>query len=115
MVVFDIDGTITRHISSWRFIHEKLNLWDVLAKKYQDEFLAGKINYRQFCQLDAAHWKGIKEKKLHDIFKEVKYSKNVKKVVSFLKGECLKLVAISTGLQFATERGKKRPGISLCD
>jgi len=32
MIVFDIDGTITRHISSWRLIHEKLGLWDVLAK-----------------------------------------------------------------------------------
>ena len=67
LIVFDIDGTITRHISSWRYIHEKLGLWDVLARKYQDQFLAGKISYRRFCELDAAHWKGMPVRKLYSI------------------------------------------------
>ena len=68
LVVFDIDGTITRHISSWRYIHEKLGLWDVLAQKYREQFIAGRISYRKFCELDAAEWRGMKEKKLVDIF-----------------------------------------------
>ena len=55
LIVFDIDGTITRHISSWRYIHEKLGLWDDRAFHYQEDFLAGKISYRRFCELDAAH------------------------------------------------------------
>ena len=107
LVVFDIDGTITRHISSWRYIHEKLGLWDILAKKYQDQVLAGKISYRRFCELDAAHWKGIEAKKLHDIFKHVKYSKNARKAIKKLKKAGFKLAAVSTGLQFVAERVKK--------
>lgn len=107
IIVFDIDGTITRHISSWRYIHEKLGLWDVLAKKYQEQFLAGKISYRRFCELDAAHWKGISEKKLHDVFKKVRYSKNAKRALRKLKKKGFKLAAVSTGLQFASERIKK--------
>lgn len=107
LIVFDIDGTITRHISSWRYIHERLNIWDALAHKYQDKFLAGKISYRRFCELDAAHWKGMSEKKLYDIFKEVKYSRNAKKAIGTLKKSGFKLVAISTGLQFMTDRIKK--------
>ena len=107
LIVFDIDGTITRHISSWRYIHERLNIWDALAHKYQDKFLAGKISYRKFCELDAAHWKGMSEKKLYDIFKEVKYSRNAKKTIGILKRNGFKLVAISTGLQFMTDRIKK--------
>ncbi|MFQ5951827.1 MAG: HAD family hydrolase [Candidatus Omnitrophota bacterium] len=110
LIVFDIDGTITRHISSWRFIHEKLGLWDVLARKYQEQFLAGKISYRRFCELDAAHWKGISAKKLHDIFKRVRYSKNAEKAIKRLKKEGFRLVAVSTGLQFITERVKKEMG-----
>ncbi|MGB2662123.1 MAG: HAD family phosphatase, partial [Candidatus Omnitrophota bacterium] len=110
LVVFDIDGTITRHISSWRYIHEKLGLWDILAKKYQDQFLAGKISYRRFCELDAAHWKGIEAKKLHDIFKHVKYSKNARKAIKKLKKAGFKLAAVSTGLQFVAERVKKELG-----
>ncbi len=104
LIVFDIDGTITRHISSWRYIHEKLGLWDVLAKKYQDQFLAGKISYRRFCELDAAHWKGMSANKLQKVFRKVRYSKNAKKAVKRLKKEGFKLVAISTGLQFIADR-----------
>jgi len=62
IVVFDIDGTVTTHISSWRYIHEKLGLWDVLAKKYQEQFLSGQISYEKFCRLDAKHWKGMDDK-----------------------------------------------------
>ena len=113
LVVFDIDGTITRHVSSWRYIHEKLGLWDVLAKKYQEQFLAGKISYRRFCELDAAHWKGKSAKKFYEIFKHVRYSKNAKKVIRKLKKERFKLIAVSTGLQFMTERVKEELGFDL--
>lgn len=110
MIVFDIDGTITRHVSSWRYIHEKLGLWDILARKYQEQFLAGKISYRRFCELDAAHWKGIDQEKVKEIFKKIKYSKNAKKCINKLKQKGFKLVAISTGLQFVTDRIKEELG-----
>ncbi len=109
-MVFDIDGTITRHISSWRYIHEKLGLWDVLAEKYQEEFLAGKISYRRFCELDAFHWKGLEQGRLYSVFRKVKYSRNVKAVIRKLKKKGFKLAAISTGLQFITERIRKELG-----
>ncbi len=110
LVVFDIDGTITSHVSSWRYIHEKLGLWDVLARKYQDQFLAGKISYRRFCELDAAHWKGMPASKLEKVFQGVKYSKNAKRAVKKLKDEGYRLVAVSTGLQFVAQRVKDELG-----
>jgi len=110
LIVFDIDGTITRHVSSWRYIHEKLGLWDALARKYQDQFLAGKISYRRFCELDAAHWKGMSVNKLYGIFRKVRYSKNAKKAVGRMKNAGFRLAAISTGLQFVTERVKRELG-----
>ena len=87
LIIFDIDGTITTHISSWRYIHERMGLWDHLAKKYQDEFLAGKISYRKFCELDAACWKGMREERLKRIFKKVKFTKNAKSCLKRLKQE----------------------------
>jgi phosphoserine phosphatase len=107
LIVFDIDGTITKHISSWRYIHEKLGLWDILARKYQEQFLAGKISYRRFCELDAAHWKGIKRDKLQEAFRNVEYSKNARRAIKKLKRSGFKLAAISTGLQFITDRIKE--------
>lgn len=106
LIVFDIDGTITRHISSWRYIHEKLHLWSNRAFRYQEDFFAGKISYRRFCELDAAHWKGMRIAKIRSIFEDVRYSKNAPRSIAKLKKLGFKLAAVSTGLQFMTERLK---------
>jgi phosphoserine phosphatase len=111
IIVFDIDGTITRHVSSWRYIHEKLGLWDVLAKKYQEQFLAGKISYRRFCELDAAHWRGTEEVRLRRAFDSVKYSKNAAWVIRRFKTMGFRLVAVSTGLQFIADRVRDELGV----
>ncbi|MCX5680617.1 MAG: HAD-IB family phosphatase [Candidatus Omnitrophica bacterium] len=107
LIIFDIDGTITTHISSWRYIHEKLGLWQDRAFKYQEDFLAGKIDYRKFCELDAAHWKGMDESKIRNIFKNVRYSRNAKSYIKKLKAQGFKLAAVSTGLQYMPDRIKK--------
>lgn len=112
-IVFDIDGTIVKPISSWRYIHEKLGNWDVLAHKYQDMFLAGKISYRKFCELDAAHWKGMPEDKISRLFKNVPYSKNAKKVLRKFKEKQFYLIAISTGLQYIPEKINKEIGFDV--
>jgi phosphoserine phosphatase len=110
LIIFDIDGTITTHISSWRYIHEKLGIWDALAERYQEKFFAGKISYKKFCELDAAHWKGLPVKKVENIFKKVRYSKNIIPSIKILKSMGFKLVAISTGLQFMADIVKKELG-----
>lgn len=107
LIVFDVDGTIVRHISSWRYIHEKLGLWDMLAYRYQEKFLAGKISYKKFCRLDAAHWKGLPERKIKEIFRKAPYAKNAARCIKKLKKMGFKLIAISTGLQYMAERIKR--------
>ena len=114
LIILDIDGTITRHISSWRYIHEKLGLWKERAFQYEKAFFAGKINYRKFCELDAAHWRGMDAAKLRRVFNGVKYSKNAVRSIIELKRLGFKIAAISTGLQFIPERLKKELGIDYC-
>ena len=106
-VIFDIDGTITTPVSSWRYIHEKLGKWDVLACRYQELFLAGRISYRKFCELDAAHWKGLPEKNIEELFQDVPYAKNAVTSIKKLKKIGLKLIAVSTGLQYLPQRLEK--------
>ncbi len=103
-IILDIDGTITRPVSSWRYIHERLGKWDVLACKYQEMFLAGKISYRKFCELDAAHWKGLKENDLRALFASVPYSKYALACIKKLERRGFRLIAVSTGLQYIVER-----------
>jgi len=107
LIILDIDGTITTHISSWRYIHEKLGLWQDRAFRYQEDFFAGKIDYKKFCLLDAAHWKGMDESKIIKIFKSVRYSRNAKLSIEKLKARGFKLAAVSTGLQYMPDRIKK--------
>lgn len=106
-IIFDIDGTITTPVSSWRYIHEKLGKWNVLAYRYQELFLAGRISYRKFCELDAAHWKGLPEKDIEGLFKDVPYARNATDSIKKLKKIGLKLIAVSTGLQYLAQRLEK--------
>ena len=112
-IAIDIDGTIVQPVSSWRYIHEKLGKWDVLAYRYQDMFLAGKITYRQFCKLDAAHWKGIPEKKISSLFKNVPYTRNAKRCLLKLKDMGFQLIALSTGLQYIPEKLQDEIGFKI--
>ena len=109
-IIFDIDGTITTPVSSWRYIHEKLGKWDVLACRYQELFLAGRISYRKFCELDAAHWKGLPENDIKKLFRDVPYAKNAAISIKKLKRIGLKLIAVSTGLQYLPLRLEKELG-----
>lgn len=110
LIAFDIDGTITQHISSWQFIHEKLGQWDNEAIRYQNQFLAGKISYGKFCRLDAAHWKGMDVETLYGLFQEIGYAKNAVRAIRILKDSGYKLVAVSTGIQFIVDRIKEELG-----
>lgn len=114
LIVFDIDGTLIEQVSSWRYIHEKLNLWEHTACRYQERFLAGKISYRKFCELDAAHWRGLPEKKIRDIFKKIPYIKNVSRCLPQLKKMGFKIAAISTGLQYMAARVKGELKFDYC-
>jgi Haloacid Dehalogenase superfamily, subfamily IB, phosphoserine phosphatase-like len=112
-IAFDIDGTIVKPVSSWRYIHEKLGNWDILACRYQDLFNAGKISYRQFCKLDASHWKGMSESKIAEIFSDVPYTKHAKECLIELKRKGFFLIALSTGLQYIAEKLKKEIGFNV--
>ncbi len=102
-VAFDVDGTISSHISSWQLIHESLGIWSGNAEAYQEKFLAGEISYREFCELDAARWKGIKEEKVRKLFLEASYTPNSRECLRELKRLGFKIAAVSTGLQYIPE------------
>jgi len=104
LIIFDIDGTLFDHVSSWQYIHEHLKIWDEHAIEYQNKFQQGKISYKKFCELDAACWRGIKQEDMHALFERVPYIKGAKKYLKKLKKEGFKLAAVSTGLQYLARR-----------
>jgi len=112
-IVFDIDGTIVEPVSSWRYIHEKLGKWDALACRYQEMFLAGQLSYAEFCELDAGHWRGMKEENMRKIFNGVRFARNSRIVLKELKRMGFLLIALSTGLQYIPERLRSELGFDV--
>ena len=114
IVVFDMDGTLTQHVSSWQLIHEKLGLWDEDACRYQEQFLKGRISYRRFCELDAQRWKNLPVAEITSHLHAIPYNRNVKRTLKRLKKMGFKLAIISTGLDLLALKVKKELLIDHC-
>jgi phosphoserine phosphatase len=98
LVIFDLDGTVTQERSIWEYIHIRLGKWYGFAEEYQKQFLAGKINYQRFCELDAEVWKGMKVEEVLKIVKNVPFHSGVDELINYLKAKGLKLSMVSSGL-----------------
>jgi len=98
LVIFDLDGTLTRERSIWEYIHKRLEKWYGFAEDYQKQFLAGKISYEEFCERDAQVWKGMRVEEILDIVKTVPFHPGADELIAHLKKKGLKLSVVSSGL-----------------
>jgi phosphoserine phosphatase len=110
LVVFDLDGTLTQEPSIWEYIHKRLGKWYGFAEEYQNQFLAGKISYEEFCEHDAQVWKGMKVEELLKIVETVPFHPGADELVHHLKGKGLKLSMVSSGLSLLSNWVHKKYG-----
>jgi len=103
LVVFDLDGTLTRERSIWEYIHIRLGKWYGFAEEYQKQFLSGKISYEEFCERDAKVWKGMKVEALLEIVKTVPFHPGADELMAYLKQKGLKLSVVSSGLSILSD------------
>jgi len=110
LVVFDLDGTLTRERSIWEYVHKRLGKWHGFAEKYQERFLAGEISYEEFCEFDAQVWKGMKAEELLKIVEAVPFHDGVDVLIQYLKDRRLKLALVSSGLSVLSNRVHQKYG-----
>lgn len=110
LVIFDLDGTLTKERSIWEYIHKRLGKWYGFAEEYQNQFLAGKISYEEFCEQDAQVWKGMRAEKLTEIVKTVPFYPGADELIHHLKNKGLKLAMVSSGLSVLSEWVHQRYG-----
>jgi phosphoserine phosphatase len=103
LVTFDLDGTLTQERSIWEYIHKRLGKWYGFAERYQSQFLAGEISYKEFCECDAQVWKGMKVEDMLEIVKGVPFQPGVDKLINYLKEKGLKLTLVSSGLSLLSD------------
>jgi phosphoserine phosphatase len=110
LVIFDLDGTLTQERSIWEYIHKQLGKWYGFAEEYQTQFLADKINYQRFCELDAEVWKGMRVEEVLEIVKNVPFHSGVDELINYLKQRGLKLTMVSSGLSLLSHWVHKKYG-----
>ncbi len=102
LVIFDLDGTLTKERSIWEYIHKQLGKWYGFAEEYQNQFLAGEVSYQEFCERDAEVWKGMTVEELMEIVKTVPFHPGADELINYLKEKGLKLSMVSSGLSILT-------------
>ena len=103
-LALDVCGVLTTHKSVWQFIHEELGLWEGSAIRFQEEFRAGTITYREFCRLDAALWEGKSVAELGRVVARLPYREGIAQLFETAARLGLKTGLISTGLTLLTDR-----------
>src|SRR5512137_72808 len=89
LAVFDLDGTLTQERSIWEYIHKELGKWYGFAEDYQKQFLAGRISYQRFCELDADVWKGMRVEEVAKIAQRVAFHAGADELIRYIKSKGL--------------------------
>ena len=110
LVIFDLDGTLTKERSIWEYVHKELGKWYGFAEEYQKKFLVGEISYDRFCELDAEVWKGMNVEELSEIVQAVPFHSGVDELIGHLKHKGLKLAMVSSGLSLLANWVHQRYG-----
>jgi phosphoserine phosphatase len=109
-VIFDLDGTLTMIPSPWRYVHERLGLWDNTACSYHDEWLSGGMTYEEFCQRDAGLWTGRTVDEIHRYLDEIKWNRHVPAVVERLVAKGVPSIIISSGFKYVAAKIQEQCG-----
>src|SRR5438034_10615611 len=83
-VIFDLDGTLTKTPSPWRYVHERLGVWENTACNYFDEWSSGKMSYEEFCRRDTSLWNGREVQEIYAYLDEIEWNRHVPAVVERL-------------------------------
>lgn len=110
LVVFDVDGTLTKHSSVWWRLHEHFGT-TVEGKRYYDQYFAGDITYDQWADLDAALWKGNSIDEVMKIVHATKLTPGSEITIQTLREHGLKTAILSGGLDVMANDISQRVGI----
>ena len=104
LAIFDMDGTLTKSNSSWRFVMDEFGKDNLETYK---EFVEGKIDEREFMRRDIALWKEAKpDVKAIDIAKMVRNMPlidGIQETVAALHYNNIRCVICSGGLMCAAK------------
>ncbi|MCL4335018.1 MAG: HAD-IB family phosphatase [Candidatus Thermoplasmatota archaeon] len=104
LVAFDMDGVLTKHASSWRFVHDVLGVNNNHnLKRYRE----GLISYQDFLNSDIELWvekfPGIRKIDIMQILSSVPIRDDISQAISLLRSAGAMVVIISGGISWLTD------------
>ena len=113
LTAFDLDGTLVRLDSSWRWIHHHLGTLED-AKENADLYYSGKIGYARWAELDVRLWHGVQLRDLQQAAREgLTFIPGAQDLIRTLHGWGIKTAIISSGLTLFTEIAQEILGIDV--
>jgi phosphoserine phosphatase len=103
-VIFDLDGTLTKVPSPWRYVHERLGVWETTACAYLDEWLTGRITYEEFCRRDTRLWNGRSVSEIESLLDEIDWNRHVSFIARRLMDAKVPSIIISSGFHYVARK-----------
>ena len=110
LAVFDLDGTLLRPRSSWKYLHRKLGTWKS-ARLNSELFYDHKITWEEWANRDAELWKGTYVDEVLRIAERCPINPGAKETVRQLREQNIEVAIISGGLSFFADRVGQKLGI----
>jgi len=104
LVIFDMDGVLTRDRSSWTFVHDMMGVSNEHNLK---AFIEGKIDEDEFIRSDIALWHSVDPDigigKIARFFRELRLIDGIQETVACLHYNGMKCVICSGGIDLAAK------------
>ena len=104
LVIFDMDGVLTRDRSSWTFVHDMMGVSNEHSLK---AFIEGKIDEDEFIRSDIALWHSVDPdiniRKIARFFRELRLIDGIQETVACLHYNNIKCVICSGGIDLAAK------------
>jgi phosphoserine phosphatase len=111
LVVFDMDGVLVDHFSSWAVVHEALGTDNTGALL---EFLDGRIDDHEFIRRDVALWRakrpGLTEAEFHEILSRAPRMPGLVEAIRSLRAQGTRCAIVSGGLRPLAEMVAREAG-----
>jgi len=112
LVIFDLDGTLTKVESTWQYIHEKLGTWQI-GRRSADDYWKGRITYEEWARLDSGMWRGVALSRLRSIVDSIPYVDGALETVAEIKRRGKLSGIVSAGISLLCERARKDLGMDF--
>ena len=103
-VILDVCGTLTEVTSIWRFLYERMGIWEDEGAPLFSAFRVGKMDYVAYSSSFASAFAGLPEEEFCRMIDQVPLRQGIAGMEEMLKPLGIKFFIISTGVSHMAER-----------